>query len=236
MTVRPLLLAQIDQVASIIGDLANELVFVGGTAIALYPLRPGVNLRPTIDVDCIVDADLASYGALQQRLRRLGFKDARGPGDPLCRMLHGDLVLDVMPVCEEVLGFSNRWYQRSIETACWYELPSGRQIRAARPALLAATKIEAFYGRGNGDYMASHDLEDLLALLSGDRNLLEQIGGTSDESEPEDAIAYLRHAFTSLASDPEFLAAVPAHFPGDAAGTYRAQEIVDLLLRLARTA
>ena len=37
--------------------------------------------------------------------------------------------------------------------------------------MLAASKCDAFSGRGGGDYLASHDLEDLFALLAGDAGL-----------------------------------------------------------------
>ncbi|MCK4690308.1 MAG: hypothetical protein KAT20_00755 [Desulfuromonadales bacterium] len=30
-----------------------------------------------------------------------------------------------------------------------------------------ATKLEAFFGRGNGNYWGSHDLEDIMTVIDG---------------------------------------------------------------------
>jgi hypothetical protein len=37
-------------------------------------------------------------------------------------------------------------------------LPSGRSIRIVTAPVVLATKLEAFRGRGRGDYLISHDL------------------------------------------------------------------------------
>ena len=34
---------------------SQPVMFVGGTVTALYPLEGGMALRPTLDVDCVVD-------------------------------------------------------------------------------------------------------------------------------------------------------------------------------------
>ena len=41
------------------------------------------------------------------------------------------------------------------------------EVRAITPLYFVATKLEAFAGRGRGDYQASHDLEDVLSVLAG---------------------------------------------------------------------
>ena len=59
-------------------------------------------------------------------MRERGFTQSfMQPGDPLCRWRTDDLVLDVMPPIEEVLGFSNRWYPSAIEHRLHTVLPSG---------------------------------------------------------------------------------------------------------------
>ena len=54
-------------IATIGRALAGEsppVMFVGGTVTALYPLEGGMALRPTLDVDCVVDlATTADYYA-----------------------------------------------------------------------------------------------------------------------------------------------------------------------------
>lgn len=70
-----------------------------------------------------------------------------------------------MPVNEEVLGFSNKWYVEAIESAERFTLPSGTRIKLITPEYFLATKFEAFIGRGKGDYIASKDLEDIVFVL-----------------------------------------------------------------------
>ena len=61
----------------------------------------------------------AAWAELGERLRTLGFREDRREGAPLCRWLFEDLVIDVMPALERVLGFTNRWYgkQRTTRTS-----------------------------------------------------------------------------------------------------------------------
>jgi hypothetical protein len=39
-------------------------------------------------------------------------------------------------------------------------------VRLLAPALFIATKLDAFHGRGGGDIVASHDLEDIIAFTT----------------------------------------------------------------------
>ena len=75
--------------------------------------------------------------------------------------------LDVMPVSEMVLGFSNRWYESAMREAVAVQLEKGLEIRLVSPAHFVATKLEAFEDRGRGDYLESHDLEDVLSVVDG---------------------------------------------------------------------
>ena len=75
---------------------------------------------------------------------------------PLCDrfVFVGGCVLDVMPTDANVLGFGNRWYDVAVRTAESVQLPSGRSIRLIAPPVFLATKLEAFHGRGGGDFLA----------------------------------------------------------------------------------
>jgi hypothetical protein len=37
------------------GEDLDRVVFVGGTVTVLYPLAQGVDIRPTVDVDAVID-------------------------------------------------------------------------------------------------------------------------------------------------------------------------------------
>ena len=72
-----------------------------------------------------------------------------------------------MPVGERALGFTNRWYPLAMETANQHVLPSGQRIRIPRAEVFLATKWSAVEGRAEGDYLGSHDLEDIVTLFAG---------------------------------------------------------------------
>lgn len=55
------------------------------------------------------------------------------------------------------LGFENRWQASALPHAVRQDLPSGTTIRVASPPYLLAMKLEAFRGRGKGDFIASRD-------------------------------------------------------------------------------
>ena len=104
--------------------------------------------------------------ALSDRLRNLGLAEDNSEGAPLCRWRQGDVIVDVMPTDESILGFSNRWYPMAIDTAQHLDI-AGHRVRIVTPALFIATKLEAFHGRGGDDVFASHDLEDIIAVVDG---------------------------------------------------------------------
>lgn len=68
------------------GELKEKVAFVGGATIGLYLSDPGTSeLRPTDDVDCLVEAaSRAKYGELEERLRRLGFQHKIGEVETPC--------------------------------------------------------------------------------------------------------------------------------------------------------
>lgn len=71
-----------------------------------------------------------------------------------------------MPSDASILGFGNRWYDDVLATAMRVDL-DGVAVRAATAPAFLATKLIALADRGAGDYRASHDLEDILAVVDG---------------------------------------------------------------------
>ena len=135
--------ALFESVVRLLAPVLDELVFVGGCTTGLFISDPAAGgIRPTKDVDAIVDVTShAKYAALSERLRALGLAEDTTPDAPLCRWRRDDLIVDVMPVDEQMLGFSNRWYPAAIETARTIQV-SGHSVRVVTPALFIATKIE----------------------------------------------------------------------------------------------
>ncbi len=160
-------LAAIAAVARAFEGERPPAIFVGGTVTALYPLQ-GVDVRPTIDVDCVVDIrTTAEYYALVDRLRGRGFTACTDEGAPLCRLVYGDIRVDVMPTVGTGIGPTNRWYQDAVVSAGLHDVGPGVKALVITPVYFVATKLEAFRGRGRADYQSSHDIEDILLVLAG---------------------------------------------------------------------
>ena len=77
--------------------------------------------------------------------------------------------------------------------------PDGSTIRLVTTPYLIASKLEAFYSRGQGDYSSSHDLEDTLIVLDGRRECLEEI-----RDAPDDVKSYLADTFKAWLNDADF--------------------------------
>lgn len=167
--------ALLELAADALGELVDQVVFVGGATVGLWITDPAApEPRPTKDVDVIVEATSRwRFAAFEQRLRQRGFSEDRESGT-ICRWLHRDseLVLDAMPTDASILGFANRWQREAIPHALARELPSGARIAAVSPPFLLATKLEAFAGRGRGDYVGSRDFADVVTLLDGRATLV----------------------------------------------------------------
>jgi hypothetical protein len=120
-----------------------------------------------------------------------------------------------MPIDARVLGFSNRWYPAAIETAQVWQI-AGHDVRVVTAALFIATKLEAFRGRGRGDVFASHDLEDIVAVVDGRPGIVAEVGGADSEVR-----LYIASAVRSLLADPDFVDALPAFLLPDVASQAR---------------
>ncbi len=205
-------LSMVERIATALGPLRERVVFVGGSATGLLitdPLAPPI--RVTKDVDVIVEvATHSTYYQVEKELRTLGFRNDTREGAPLCRWCWEDLLLDVMPADPAILGFSNQWYPAAVATAENRVLPGGMNIRLVAPAYFIATKLEAFFGRGKGDYLGSHDLEDLIAVVDGRPSLVSEI----EDGNPA-LRSYFAEKLGALLEDPNFRYAVAGHLPGD---------------------
>jgi predicted nucleotidyltransferase len=230
----PEALHAIRTVARQLGELRERVVFVGGVVRGLLITDAAVEgSRPTKDVDLVTAGILTLpdyYAQIHRRLKELGFREDVSD-NVLCRWRLGDLIVDVMPPVSGVLGFSNRWYVHATDTATTVALPDGGESLAIRlvtaPSFLA-TKLEAFAGRGQGNYEESHDLEDIIALIDGRPELVSEV-----EREPAEMRSYIAEALTKHVAH-GLLDAVPGHLAGDAASQSRLPMIACVLDRLRR--
>jgi predicted nucleotidyltransferase len=219
--------ANLARVADALGPLLHEVVFVGGATVDLLVTdRASGPPRFTEDIDVIVRVATRAdyYERVETSLRARGFKPDMREDAPICRWVLADLTIDVMPTDQTILGFSNRWYEDGITYAVVVDVAEGIAIRVLSAPLFIATKLEAFKGRGHGDYLASADIEDIVRVVDGRPELVRELLGCHRELRD-----YLRDQFVRLLEDDDFLDAVPAHMLGDAVSQARAELVIDRL-------
>ena len=193
-------------VAEALGELHQRVVFVGGAVAGILitdPLAEGV--RATRDVDAISDAGRVAFRAIEALLMAKGFKRDMESA-VVCRWLHpaSGTLFDLMPMSPEVLGFSNRWYPYAVDSASRVDLGDGVVIHVASAVAFVATKLEAFGGRGGGDVLGSHDLEDILAIVDGRESLARELS-----SAPQEVREAIAAEIGALLRNPDFLNALP---------------------------
>jgi len=205
-------LAMVERIASALGVFRERVVFLGGCATGLLLTDPAAPvIRTTRDVDVLIEVDTrTAYWKLEKEMVSRGFTRDQSEGAPIYRWLFDGLLLDLMPTDATVLGFGNRWYPDVIHTAWICTLPSGQRIRVVDAPHFLATKLEAFYGRGGGDYLASHDMEDMVAVIDGRPEIVEEV--TAAGTKLRD---HLGGAITTLLADPAFPYALQGHLPSD---------------------
>ena len=217
-------------VAKRLGDMRNRVVFVGGCATGLFITDPAMpETRATQDVDVIVEvASRTEYYKLENELRNKGFRQDVSENAPICRWLIDNIKVDVMPTQEEILGFSNRWYLPAIHGANRLEIEKDLIIQLVSPPYFLATKFEAFNGRGGGDYMASHDMEDIITVLDGRPGIVAEIRASSDDLK-----VFLSATFRMLLANKKFLSAIPGHLLPDRSSQARLPLLIKRLGEIA---
>jgi len=220
-------------VAEALGELCESLVFVGGCAIGLLvTAQRAQTMRPTNDVDVVTHVvTVSDYYAVEKAIESRGFRHDISPGAPICRWIYNDVLMDLMPSEPGILGFHNRWYPLVVKTASSVELQGGMNIRLINAPLFIASKFEAFHGRGNNDYLASHDLEDLITVIDGRKELIEEI-----QLSDSDVRCYLATALKDMLGRHEFVSALPGQLPGDAASQARLPELLRRMRSIAHLA
>ncbi|MFK8012957.1 MAG: nucleotidyl transferase AbiEii/AbiGii toxin family protein [Marinicellaceae bacterium] len=182
MSTSALQIEMLSRVASALGDLTNDVVFVGGcvTGLLVEDSFTLEHVRFTEDVDLIVNImTQADWNQLQSKLRKRGFKENM-EDTVICRMRLGGLKVDFMPIEKDILGFTNQWYKGALKNPVKHKLTDEITINVISPEYFIATKIVAYEGRGNNDLLMSHDIEDVLTIFDGRVQIVEEINAAED--------------------------------------------------------
>jgi hypothetical protein len=221
-------LARLAAAVEKLAPLLNQIAFVGGCVTGLLLTDPAAApVRPTLDIDAIVAAgSYQEFTILEKRLRELGFRQALTEGTPVCRWQTGDLILDLMPTDSSILGFGNPWYRPALENAQRTKI-GGHEIRIITAPFFLATKLEAFHGRGKNDFRMSHDLEDIVTVIDGRSEIVDEV-----HVAPADLQNYLSAEFRELLSSRDFMEALPGHLLPDPASQQRLGLVVTRIQQL----
>ena len=197
------------RVASRLSQLPCDVVFVGGVVVGGLLSDPAAEaVRHTLDVDAVIGtSSRAHFDAVQERLRATGWSPDPSPGAPICRWRtpDGDVV-DLMPDDPGILGFANPWYRLALDTRWLVETNGGVRLPVVWAPVFVLTKLVAFEDRGRGDLFGSHDLEDLVTVFDGRRELDDEMLAL-----PDDGRRYAAEALARLLAHPDLAFALPGH-------------------------
>ena len=197
-------------VANGLGELKDEMVFVGGAVAELYADNPAASeIRPTLDVDCVIEiSSRLQFAKMEENLRAKGFKNDTSAGAPICRWIYKDIKVDVMPTDSDVLGFSNRWYKEGIEFKIQKTLPDETEFFVFPPEYYLAAKFEAHNARGGNDLRQSHDFEDIIYILDNCSNIVDNISASKPSVKE-----YLKSECQKLLENPNITEGIETALP-----------------------
>lgn len=90
------------------------------------------------------------------------------------------------------------------------------RLKLVSPVAFLATKHVAFTDRGDGDYYASHDLEDFITVIDGRERIVSET-----DVAPAELRRYVIESMRRLLAEPAFDEALPGHLPADSASQRR---------------
>ena len=182
----------IKKVAEALGELNDNIVYVGGAVVSLYADDPAASdVRPTKDIDVFLE--IASYGKLtmfQEKLAEKGFFPAKDQ-EIMCRFEYEDILIDVMSTKEVGWAQADKWFEPGLKNLVHIEI-AGKTIKVLHISYFLATKFNAFYDRKE-DARASRHFEDIVYILDNRVNLVEEI-----LASPDDVKKYLIQKFSEL--------------------------------------
>lgn len=178
------------KIATALGKLNDQVVYVGGAVVSLYINDPSADdVRPTKDLDLTMEiASIGALEALREELIKRGFIQSANDS-VVCRFRYEDVLVDVMATIPVGWAPGNRWFELGFDQAFSYVL-EGLLIRILPLPYFLATKFDAFRDRGMKDLYASHDFEDIVYLLNHTSDIREKILN-SDETVRN----YLKESF-----------------------------------------
>ncbi len=193
----------IRKVAQGLGELNEQVVYVGGATVGLYINDPAADdVRPTKDVD--ISLSIASIGELERLREALSKKRfiQIAQDDVMCRFRYDDVQVDIMNT--QAIGWApaNPWFGPGFHHREQIDV-EGQKIWILSLPFFLATKFAAYDNRGNNDTRFSHDFEDIICVIDNRLDIVSAIKQSTGEVRP-----FLREEFERIINDPLKLEAI----------------------------
>ena len=217
-------------VAKRLQPLGMKCAFTGGAIIGLLLDHPKLTPpRTTKDVDVIIEVmTRIAYTNFEEKLSGQGFRHDMSEDAPRCRWIVDGVKVDLMPVDDPTGEWHVKWFNLALMTAI-PRIIKDLTVHVVTAHCLIATKLEAFIDRGQGDFMGSHDMEDIITVVDGRAALADEI-----RTAPTELRQYVAGKIQSYLRTPAFIDSLPGHLAYDAMGQQRLTLLRQRLETIAR--
>lgn len=153
-----------------------DFAFLGGSVLSLLVNESTADaIRVTKDIDIIAGVRTRKeFHGEERELESRGFIHDTSEDAPICRWKTDGIVVDVLPVREEVLGWKSQWFEEALLAAEKIDI-GGVSVKVISAPYFVLLKLEAFEDRGKGDFITSTDFEDVICLFNGRNSLVQEI-------------------------------------------------------------
>jgi predicted nucleotidyltransferase len=184
----------VEKIATRLGELNNDVIYVGGAVVSLYVTDEGADLpRPTTDID--ISVQISTYAQMDILREKLAAKRIYPASSEtvMYRYTYQEVLIDFIPYEETSLGPTNSWLKPGFKKA--YPVTIGDvEIKILPVSLFLATKWEAFKNRGT-DPRTSTDFEDIIYIVDNNLGLIQDVTGAE-----KDVQMFLKEMSTEILS------------------------------------
>lgn len=191
-----------------LSKLKNKFVYVGGAVVELYCDDPArAEVRTTDDVDVVVELiNLSAYATLEEDLIAIGINPDMFSG-VACRYKYHDIIIDIMPMNEHILGFTNIWYNEGLRNSVSYNLEDNLTIKIFILPYFLGSKFEALKSERHGkDYRCNSDFEDIIYIFDNRINIKNELIESKN-----DVKSYLQKSISELLKRPHIEEEISSH-------------------------
>ena len=212
--------------------LETRMVFLGGAIVTFLVDYPDlIDVRQTMDIDLAVEVvTRLDYSKIEEKLIALHINPDTSEGAPKCRWIIDGFKVDVMPGQDPTGEWRVRWFDVALETAETRIVDDTPCPIASAPSFIA-TKMEAFADRGNGNFLASHDIEDIVTVIDGRASLDAEIRASSNS-----LCTYITDTMAAYIRNVAFLESLAGYLPPDGASQQRLPGLIEKVKAIAAVA